>query len=98
MREILGTVVRADDRQVVVRPRGARAGDLALRVAPRTTVMVGGRAARPAELRPGADVRAAYRTIEGGRATAISIEAAPAPAAAPQAPQETREDRPVSDG
>ena len=98
LREVAGTVVRADDRQVVVRPRGASGGELALRVAPRTTVTVGGRAARAAELRPGADVRAAYRTVEGGRATAISIEAAGPPSTTAPAPARPGDDRPVSDG
>jgi hypothetical protein len=89
-----------------LRPHGGRGGEVALRVTARTAVTVDGRAARSADLRPGADVRAAYRTPEGGRATAISVEQlapAPAPAPPPLAPAAPRtpaeiEERPLSDG
>jgi hypothetical protein len=77
LREISGTVVRADGRRLAIRS-GAGA-ELTLRVGPGTAVTVGGRRAPPAALRPGDDVRASYRTTEGGPATALSVEVTPRP-------------------
>jgi hypothetical protein len=84
-----GTLARSDDRAIVVsRPDAA---PLTLRVAPGTSVTLDGRPARAEALPPGADVRAAYRSGDGGRPTAIVIEAqrrgdaAPGGAGAPAA-------------
>ncbi len=68
-----GVVARANDRLVVIRPRGEE--ELALRVSPGTRVTVNGRAIRAEALREGAEVRAVYRTADGSRPTAVSIEA-----------------------
>jgi hypothetical protein len=83
LREVTGTIVRADGRRLGIRT-GAGA-QLTLRVAPETRVTVAGRAAGAAVLRPGDDVRASYRAAEGGPATALSVEvgASPGEPAAP---------------
>jgi hypothetical protein len=83
-----GKLARADERVVVI--GGPDAPPLTLRIAPGTTVTLDGQPARPEALPPGAEVRAAYRTGDGGRPTAISVEVrrppeAP-PATAPAAP------------
>lgn len=102
VKRVEGTLARADARQVVIRAPGAP--PVTLRVAPSTTVMVGGRPAGVAALREGAEVRASYRPGDGGRPTAIAIEARdggrPAPPARP-APSAEPEDpfpAPPSDG
>ena len=85
------------DRVLVIDPAGAP--PLTLRIAPGTVVTLDGRPARPEALPPGAEVRAAYRTGEGGRPTAIAVEArsASAPPAAPQ-PVATPEPEPEPSG
>lgn len=86
VREIAGVVTQADERRVAIRPRAGPA--MTLRVGRATEVHVDGVRSSPGALRPGAEVRASYRTGDGGPATAIEIEATgpAAPAAAPQRP------------
>ncbi len=81
-----GKLARSDDRAIVV--TRADGPPLTLRVAPGTSVTLDGRPARAEALPAGADVRAAYRTGDGERPTAITIEAqGPAePKPAEQAP------------
>jgi hypothetical protein len=73
VKAIEGSLARASDRLVVIRPPAAP--ELALRVAPGTRVTVDGRPARAQALRPGAEVRAEYRTGRGGLPTAVSLDA-----------------------
>jgi hypothetical protein len=73
VKKVDGTLARVDERQVVIRRRGGP--QLALRVSPSTRVTVNGRPAQLRGLREGAEVRAAYQSGDGGRATALSIEA-----------------------
>lgn len=73
VKRIEGTLSKADERRVVIRAPGE--APVTLRVAPSTTVTVGGRPTRIDALREGAEVRASYRTGGGGRPTAIAIEA-----------------------
>jgi hypothetical protein len=78
VKRVEGTVARVGERQVVIRRRGGP--EVSLRVSERTKVTVNGRPAGLERLREGAEVRAAYRSDEGGRATALSIEARSPPA------------------
>jgi hypothetical protein len=95
VKRVDGKLARCDRRAVVIRAPGVPA--LTLRVAPGTAVTLDGRPARSEALPPGADVRAAYRTGEGGRPTAISIEARVAPVDPPPGNWETSPD-PRPDG
>jgi hypothetical protein len=89
VKRVDGRLARSDERTVVV---GApNEPPLTLRVAPGTAVTLDGLPARAEALPAGADVRAAYRTGDEGRPTAISIEARrarepPRPPPAPPAP------------
>jgi hypothetical protein len=78
-----GTLARSDGRAIVVSRAGAP--PLTLRVAPGTSVTLDGRPARAEALPPGAEVRAAYRTADGVRPTAIAVEAQRRPEPAPGA-------------
>jgi hypothetical protein len=73
VKRVEGRLARSDARTVVI--GSADAPPLSLRIAPGTAVTLDGRPVRPEALPPGADVRAAYRTGEGGRPAAISIDA-----------------------
>jgi hypothetical protein len=77
VKRVEGTLARVGERQVVIRRRGGP--ELSLRVSSRTRVTMNGRPADLERLREGADVRAAYQTGDGGRPTALSIEARSAP-------------------
>ncbi|HEY6006131.1 MAG TPA: hypothetical protein VIV57_24840 [Anaeromyxobacter sp.] len=77
VKRVEGTLSRVGERQVVIRRRGGP--ELSLRVSPRTKVTMNGRPAGLERLREGAEVRAAYQTGDGGRPTALSIEAQSAP-------------------
>jgi hypothetical protein len=79
VKRVDGTVASVDGRQVVIRRRGAP--QMALRVSPRTKVTVNGRPAELDGLCEGAEVRAAYQSGDGGRATALSIEVRSVPGA-----------------
>jgi hypothetical protein len=72
-RSIQGHVVRADDREIVLRPPGGQP-DLRLGVGPDTQVTVGGQQASPAQLTEGTEVRASYDE-SGGAPRAKRIEA-----------------------
>jgi hypothetical protein len=85
----VGRIERADARTVVVAEPDAP--PLTLRIAPGTAVTLDGRPARAEALPQGADVRAAYRTGEGGRPTAVAIEASDA---AGKEPPPAREEPP----
>jgi hypothetical protein len=101
VKRIDGRLARSDERTVVV---GAPdAPPLTLRIAPGTAVTLDGLPARAEALPAGADVRAAYRTGDEGRPTAISIEARrarepprppPRPPPTPPAPVPEPEERP----
>lgn len=73
VKRVEGTLARAGEKQVVIRLPGEP--EMTLRVAAGTTVTLNGRPARLDHLQPGAEIRAAYQTGQGGRPTAISIEA-----------------------
>jgi hypothetical protein len=73
VKRVRGRLARADDRAVVIGDRGAP--PLTLRIAPGTSVTLDGKAIRAEALPPGVDVRAAYRTGDGGRPTALTVEA-----------------------
>jgi hypothetical protein len=73
VKRVDGTVARVAERQLVIRRPGAP--DLSLRVSSRTKVILNGRPADLDGLREGAEVRAAYQSGEGGRPTALTIEA-----------------------
>jgi hypothetical protein len=94
VKRIEGTLARADRRQVVIRAPGG--APLTLRVAPSTTVTLGGRPTPIEALREGAEVRASYRS-GGGRPTAIAIEARAA-AERDEAEQGAADPPPPSDG
>jgi hypothetical protein len=102
VKRVDGTLASVGDRQVVIRRRGAP--DLPLRVSPRTRVTLNGRPATFDGLREGADVRAAYQSGDGGRPTALSIEAsskrgdAAPPAGGEKPPQSASERAPESKG
>lgn len=93
VRQLAGTIVRADARRLVIRPEGGPI--VTLRLGPRTALSVQGRRAGPEVLRPGAEVRTSYRSGEGGPATAVTVEVTErAPGgAAPRQPEE----QPASD-
>jgi hypothetical protein len=80
-----GKLARADERVLVIGD-GSGAAPLTLRIAPGTAVTLDGEPARPEALPPGAEVRAAYRTGDGGRPTAITVEVRRAPGAVPPPP------------
>ena len=86
LREISGTIVRADGRRLAI--RSAAGPEITLRVGPTTAVTVHGRRAVPAALRPGDGVRASYRSAEGGPSTALSVEVGPPPAPPARPPPE----------
>jgi hypothetical protein len=92
LREITGVVVRADERRLAIRPRSGPV--LTLRLGPSTALRAGGRRSGPETLHPGLEVRASYRSDEGGPATAVSVDvAAPPPPVdvpAPPAPPPAR--------
>jgi hypothetical protein len=73
VKRVDGTVARTGDRQVVIQRRGAP--ELSLRVTPDAAVTIDGKPARLEDVPEGAEVRAAYRTGNGGRPTALSLEA-----------------------
>jgi hypothetical protein len=73
VKRVDGTLARAGDRQVVIQRRGAP--ELSLRVTPDAAVTMDGKPARLEDVPEGAEVRAAYRTGNGGRPTALSLEA-----------------------
>jgi colicin import membrane protein len=68
---IIGEVLTANDREVLVSSRGEPR--LRLQVEPGTMVIVDGRPARPVDIREGSQVRASYRDT-GGEPTAVRIE------------------------
>jgi hypothetical protein len=84
LREVSGTIVRADGRRLAI--RSGAGPEVTLRVGPGTAVTVRGRLAGVAALRPGDDVRASYQTAEGAPATALSVEVVPPPAAPARPP------------
>jgi hypothetical protein len=74
LHEVSGTVVRAEDGRVAIRPRDGP--EVTLRIGPRTTVTTPGRgAATPgrAPVAPGDEVRASWRS-GGDPPTALSVE------------------------
>jgi hypothetical protein len=71
--QITGTVARVDETRLVIRPPDRP--EVTLRVTDRTSVTVDGRPASPARLLEGTEVRASYSTENGGRPTAVAIEA-----------------------
>ena len=95
VKRVEGILADRDDRTVVVGRPGAPA--LTLRISPGTSVTLDGRPARADALPPGAEVRAAYRTGDGGRPTALSVEARRPAGAAPAARGAGDADRPAAD-
>lgn len=93
MKRVRGKVDRADDRALVIGTRDARP-PLTLRITPGTLVTLDGRPSRAESLPAGADVRAAYRTGDGGRPTALSVEARRAPELPP--PERGDDEQPPS--
>ncbi len=81
LREVSGSIVRADGRRVTLRTGGGP--ELTLRIGPDTRVTIRGRRSSPRALRAGDDVRASYRSLEGGPATALSVDVAVPPPAVP---------------
>jgi hypothetical protein len=71
--QVEGTLASVGERQVVISRPGAP--DLTLRVPSRASVTVNGRPGRLEALPEGAEIRAAYSSGEGGRPTALSLEA-----------------------
>lgn len=71
--EIAGTVARADETRLVI--HAPDRPDVTLRVSDRTTVEIDGQPASIDRLEEGTAVRASYQTGNGGRPTAIAIEA-----------------------
>lgn len=84
VREISGSVLRAGDGRIAIRPRAGR--ELTLRIGPDTRVVAPGRAAGAQAISPGDEVRASYRSGDADPPTALTVEVRPPEVAPPEAP------------
>jgi hypothetical protein len=73
IRQLTGVIARVDEGWVAIRPRGG--APVTLHVGRATAVTLDGRRCGTEALRPGADVRASYRSGGGAPATALTIDA-----------------------
>jgi hypothetical protein len=78
LHELTGTVVRAEDGRVVIRPRSGR--EVTLRIGPRTTLTTPRGDGAKRALAPGDEVRASWRA-GGDPPTALSVEVQAGPPA-----------------